>query len=247
MVTYTVLAVAVSSYAMLQSLVVPVLTRIQTEYSTDQTTVTWVLTAYLLSASICTPLIGRIGDAFGKTQTLVAAMTVLVLGSLAAGLAPSIGWLIAARVLQGAGGGVLPLAYGIVRDEFDERVGATLASLASLLAVGYGTGLVVAGPIVHGLGYRWLFWLPSSHHRRCHGGRRSCCCRPHGPARATGSRWCRPPCCRRAWWHCCWGSAGRHMRSSSVPVLLLFVTTLLAGMASVGAERRAPYDDTISR
>ncbi len=154
------LAVAVTSYSMLQSLVVPVLSRIQVEYDTDQTTVTWVLTAYLLSASICTPLIGRVGDALGKTRILVVTMVVLVLGTLAAALAPGIGWLIGARVVQGVGGGVLPLAFGIVRDEFGEKVGGVLASLSSLLAVGYGLGLVVAGPIVNGLGYRWLFWLP---------------------------------------------------------------------------------------
>lgn len=159
-VTYTVLAVAVTAYSMLQSLVIPVLPTIQGEYGTDQSTVTWVLTAYLLSASICTPLIGRIGDALGKTQTLVATMAVLVLGTLAAAVAPGIGWLIAARVVQGVGGGVLPLSFGIVRDEFGEKVGGVLASLSSLLAVGYGLGLVVAGPIVNGLGYRWLFWLP---------------------------------------------------------------------------------------
>ena len=113
------LAVAVSSFALLQSLIVPVLARIQIEFHTDQTTVTWVLTAYLLSASICTPLLGRIGDVVGKKRMLVVdAVRALAVGSLAAALAPSIGWLIAARVVQGAGGGVLPLSFGIIRDEF---------------------------------------------------------------------------------------------------------------------------------
>ena len=154
------LAVAVSSFALLQSLVVPVLARIQEEYDTSQTTATWVLTGYLLSASIATPLLGRVGDAVGKQRVLVATLGALAVGSLAAALAPSIGWLIAARVVQGLGGGVLPLSFGIARDELGARVTGALSVLASLTAVGFGVGIVVAGPIVDGLGYHWLFWLP---------------------------------------------------------------------------------------
>ena len=73
-ITFAVLAVSVSSFALLQSLIVPVLARIQIEFDTDQTTVTWVLTAYLLSASICTPLLGRVGDAVGKKRMLVVTL-----------------------------------------------------------------------------------------------------------------------------------------------------------------------------
>jgi MFS family permease len=159
-VTFVVLAVSVSAFALLQSLIVPVLPTIQQEYGTDQATVTWVLTGYLLSASIATPILGRVGDAVGKKKVLVAALAMLAVGSLLAALAPSVGWLIAARVVQGLGGGVLPLSFGIIRDEFDEQVTGALSVIASLTAVGFGFGIVVAGPIVDLLGYHWLFWLP---------------------------------------------------------------------------------------
>jgi MFS family permease len=159
-ITFAVLTIAVSSFALLQSLIVPVLARIQIEFDTDQSTVTWVLTAYLLSASICTPLLGRIGDVVGKKRLLVVTLSPLAIGSLAAALAPPIGWLIAARVVQGAGGGVLPLAFWIIRDEFKDKVTSALSVIASLTAVGFGAGIVIAGPIVDGLGYHWLFWLP---------------------------------------------------------------------------------------
>jgi MFS family permease len=158
--TFAVLAVAVSSFSLLQSLIVPVLTTIEREFNTDQNTVTWVLTAYLLSASIATPLLGRIGDVVGKTRMLVICLFALAVGSLLAALAPSIGWLIFARVVQGAGGGVLPLAFGIARDEFEGEVTKALSVLASLTAVGFGFGIVIAGPIVDLMGYQGLFWLP---------------------------------------------------------------------------------------
>ena len=91
-VTFTVLTVAVSSFTLLQSMVVPVLGLIADEMDTDMSTATWVLTAYLLSASICTPLLGRVGDVVGKQKMLVVTMLALTLGSLVAALAER-GWI----------------------------------------------------------------------------------------------------------------------------------------------------------
>ncbi|WP_367649059.1 MFS transporter [Aeromicrobium stalagmiti] len=160
-VTFAVLAVSVASYTLMQSLTIPVLSEIEQEMNTDQSTVTWVLTAYLLSASVFTPIVGRLGDAFGKQRMLVLSLVALSVGSLLAALAPSIGVLILARVIQGVGGGVLPLAFGIIRDEFPHhKVGSAVSVVSSLLAVGFGAGIVLAGPISSGLGYHWLFWLP---------------------------------------------------------------------------------------
>lgn len=160
-VTFTVLTAGVGAYALLQSLVTPVLPTIQADLHTSQDTVTWVLTAYLLSASVFTPIMGRVGDVIGKERVFVATLVALGLGSLLAALAGNITLLITARAVQGIGGGVLPLAFGIVRDEFPkEKVSGAVGLLASLTAVGGGFGIVLAGPIVNALGYRWLFWLP---------------------------------------------------------------------------------------
>jgi EmrB/QacA subfamily drug resistance transporter len=160
-VTFVVLAVGASAFALLQSLVIPVLTTIQHEFSTTQTTATWVLTAYLVSASVFTPIMGRIGDMIGKERVFVATLVALSLGSLLAALAGSIGVLIAARVVQGVGGGVLPLAFGIIRDEFPAaKVVGAVGSIATLTAVGGSAGTVLAGPINDSLGFRWLFWIP---------------------------------------------------------------------------------------
>jgi EmrB/QacA subfamily drug resistance transporter len=160
-VTFVVLCLGVASFSLLQSMVNPVLPTIARELNTDQATATWVLTAYLLSASVFTPIIGRVGDKVGKERMLVVAMVALAVGSLVAALAPSIGVLIAARVIQGVGGGVLPLTFGIIRDEFPrEKVAGAVGTSAALLAVGGGIGLVIAGPLVETLSYHWLFWLP---------------------------------------------------------------------------------------
>ncbi|MCW2845960.1 MAG: Multidrug resistance transporter, superfamily protein [Nocardioides sp.] len=159
--TFVVLCVGVSSFSLLQSMVNPVLPTIEAALDTDQATVTWVLTAYLLSASVFTPIIGRIGDKVGKERMLVFALAALTVGSLMAALAPTIGILIVARAVQGIGGGVLPLTFGIIRDEFPrDKVAGAIGTSAALLAVGGGVGLVLAGPVVDALSYHWLFWLP---------------------------------------------------------------------------------------
>ncbi|NRQ49143.1 MFS transporter [Aeromicrobium stalagmiti] len=160
--TIVVLAVGVGSFGLLQSLVVPVLSLVQDRFDTDQATTAWVLTSYLLSAAVATPLIGRIGDAVGKQRMLIVTLTLLAVGSAMAALAPSIEWMIVARVVQGMGGGVLPLSFGIIRDEVSPRRAATAVGIiASLVSAAFGIGIVLAGPIVDVLGYTWLFWLPA--------------------------------------------------------------------------------------
>ena len=160
-VTFAVLCIGVASFSLLQSMVNPVLPTIEAALGTDQATVSWVLTAYLLSASVFTPIIGRVGDKVGKERMLVVALIALAAGSLMAAVATSIGVLIAARVVQGVGGGVLPLTFGIIHDEFPrDRVAGAIGTAAALLAVGGGVGLVIAGPLVEALSYHWLFWIP---------------------------------------------------------------------------------------
>ena len=171
-VTFAILAVGIGAYALLQSLVIPVLTTVQKELHTTQSAVTWVLTAYLLSASIMTPILGRVGDMFGKKWVFVATLVALAVGSVLAAVAPNLGVMIVARVIQGLGGGMLPLGFGIIRDEFPaEKVAGAVGILAALTAVGGSLGIVLAGPIVNALDWHWLFWLPA-HRDGDRGGRR---------------------------------------------------------------------------
>ena len=133
-VVLAVLALGGGAYAMLQSLVVPALPTLQQDLHTTPTGVTWIFTAYLLAASVATPIAGRLGDMFGKKRTLVVVLAGLGAGTLLAALATTLPVMIVARAIQGLGGAIFPLAFGIIRDEFPrERVAGGIALISGLL------------------------------------------------------------------------------------------------------------------
>src|ERR1019366_55303 len=144
-----VLSLAGLAYAVLSSAVIPALPTIQHSLHTSETGVTWLLTGYLLSASVGTAIIGRLGDMYGKERMLLFTLVVLAAGTLLAAVSNSLGLLIVARVIQGTGGGIFPLAFAIVRDEFPrERVAGSIGLMSSILGVGGGVGIVTGGLIV---------------------------------------------------------------------------------------------------
>jgi EmrB/QacA subfamily drug resistance transporter len=156
-----VLALSGLAYAALSSAVIPALPTIQHDLHTTETGVAWLLTGFLLSASVGTAIIGRLGDMYGKERLLLLTLVVLAAGTALAGVSNSLAVLIVARVIQGTGGGIFPLAFSIIRDEFPaERVPGSIGLVSAILGVGGGAGLVLGGLIVEHLGWHWLFWLP---------------------------------------------------------------------------------------
>jgi MFS family permease len=120
----------------------------------------WVLTAYLVSASVATPLIGRFGDLLGRGRTLSCVMATFCVGSVLCAVAGSLPLLIVGRLLQGVAGGVFPLAYGIIRDGFPAPVRMrAIGTLTVSLGVGAALGPAVAGVIVDRMSPSTIFWV----------------------------------------------------------------------------------------
>ena len=161
MLTLAVLATSGVAYSVLSSAVLPALPTIQHDLHASENAVAWLLTGYLLSASVGTAILGRLGDMYGKERVLVWTLVLLGAGTLLAALSHSLSVLIAARVIQGVAGGIFPLAFGIVRDEFPrEQIAGSIGLLSAILGIGSGFGIVAGGLIVEHLAWQWLFWMP---------------------------------------------------------------------------------------
>jgi EmrB/QacA subfamily drug resistance transporter len=157
-VTLGILSLAGIAFALQQTMVIPALPALQRELDTTTTWVTWVLTVFLLAASVATPILGKLGDQYGKERLLVICLAIFLLGSVVAAFAWNIWILIAARAIQGAGGAVFPLSFGIIRDEFPpEKVGVAIGLVSAVFGVGGGFGIVLSGLIVDNFSWRWIF------------------------------------------------------------------------------------------
>jgi EmrB/QacA subfamily drug resistance transporter len=121
----------------------------------------WVVLGYTLSLAVCIPASGWMGDRFGTKRVFLIALTLFVGGSMACGAAQTIGQLIAFRVLQGVGGGMLtPIGVAMLFRAFPpiERArAATIVMIPTLVAPALGP--VLGGLITDTIGWRWIFYV----------------------------------------------------------------------------------------
>jgi EmrB/QacA subfamily drug resistance transporter len=161
-VTLGILTLAGTAFALQQTMVFPALPTFEQEFDTTTAWATWVLTGFLVSAAVTTPILGRLGDQYGKERLLMISLSIFLLGSAGAAFAWNIWSLIGLRTLAGAGGALFPLSFAIIRDEFPpERVKIGIGLLSAVFGVGGGFGIVLSGVIVDNLSWRWLFILGS--------------------------------------------------------------------------------------
>jgi MFS family permease len=164
MVTVAVLAVAGASMSLMHTLVVPLLPELPRLMGTSITATSWVATVTLVSGAVATPVLGRMGDMYGKRRMVLAGLGIAFVGSLLAAVAGSLHLLLVGRALQGMGVGVIPLALGILRDELPPSRFAAGVALVSALTLGIGTGLgpLVTGMILNAYGWHAVFWFASA-------------------------------------------------------------------------------------
>ncbi|HEY4461495.1 MAG TPA: MFS transporter [Streptosporangiaceae bacterium] len=154
-----ILALAAMAYALGQTAVIPGLHAMAQSLHTSSETASWILTGYLVAAAVLTPVMGRLGDMFGKRSMLMVALVFFGAGGAVAAVAPSIWIVVAARVLQGVGGGIFPLCFGIISDGFPpERRPAALGLISAIAGVGAGAGLLLGGLLIDHASYHWIFW-----------------------------------------------------------------------------------------
>ncbi|ALC25010.1 MFS transporter [Streptomyces pristinaespiralis] len=154
-----VLAFAGIAVAVMQTLLVPVIKDLPALLTTSAADATWVLTATLLAGAVATPIMGRLGDLYGKRRMLLASLAVMVAGSLVCGFTDDLVVMIVGRALQGFGMGAIPLGIGIMRDLLPpRRLGSAMGLMSSSIGVGGGLALPAAALIAQHADWHALFF-----------------------------------------------------------------------------------------
>ncbi|MEU6141433.1 MFS transporter [Streptomyces sp. NPDC047081] len=145
--------------SLMQTLVIPIVPELPKLLNAPASDTAWAVTATLLAAAVAVPMMGRLGDMYGKRRMLLTSLVLLIAGSVTAALSDSLAPMIVGRVLQGMAGGVIPLGISIMRDELPaERLGSATAMMSASLGVGAALGLPAAALIADNFDWHVLFW-----------------------------------------------------------------------------------------
>jgi len=116
--TLGILGLAALAFALAQTTLIPAFPDLARGLHTNTSGVAWTLTGYLVSAAVFTPVVGRLGDMFGKRRLLVISLGVFAGGCVVSAVSDHLWIVVGGRAVQGVGGGIFPLCFGIIRDEF---------------------------------------------------------------------------------------------------------------------------------
>src|SRR5215467_11989937 len=146
--------------ALEQTIVAPALPTIGRVLA-DVEHLSWVVTAYLISTTVTTPLFGKLSDICGRRRMMLVAIGVFILGSVVCALAPSMEVLIIARTLQGiGGGGILPLAQTVIADLLSPRERPLIQSYTSAMFLASSIlGPVLGGFLTDYVHWSLIFWI----------------------------------------------------------------------------------------
>ncbi|MEV5544922.1 MFS transporter [Streptomyces sp. NPDC052309] len=157
--TVPVLAFAGIVVAVMQTLLVPVIKDLPQLLDTTPSNATWVLTSTLLSGAVATPIMGRLGDLYGKRRMLISSLAVMVAGALVSAFTDALLPMIVGRTLQGFAMGAIPLGIGLMRDMLPrERLGSAMALMSSSIGVGGGLALPAAALVAQHTDWHALFY-----------------------------------------------------------------------------------------
>lgn len=144
--------------SLMQTIVMPLLPEFPRLLNTTPGGAAWLVTANLIAGAVCAPVLGRLGDMYGKRRLLLVALGVMVAGSALGALSDAFVVVLIARALQGAAMGVVPLGISIMRDELPpDRVGGGIALMSSTLGAGGAIGLPLTGVVAEHFSWHWLF------------------------------------------------------------------------------------------
>ncbi|EFL23263.1 membrane transporter [Streptomyces himastatinicus ATCC 53653] len=154
-----VLAFCGIAVSVMQTLVVPLVSELPQLLHTTSSNASWVVTSTLLAGAVSTPVMGRLGDMFGKRRMLMVALTLLVVGSLTCAVTSELVVMVVGRAIQGGAMGAIPLGISIMRDELPpQKLGSAMALMSSSLGIGGALGLPAAAFVAQHTSWHVLFY-----------------------------------------------------------------------------------------
>jgi MFS family permease len=142
-----------------ETMLIPAIPDLIKDFHVSYSMSSWILTAYLVSGAVMTPIAGKLSDIYGRKKILLIIMVIYAVGVSLAGFAANIYFMLLARAIQGIGMSMFPIAFGIVRDQFPrEKISIGQGVITSMFASGAVIGLAVGGIIIQNYGWRTTFF-----------------------------------------------------------------------------------------
>ena len=141
-----------------ETMLLPAIRDIIRDFDIPYNTSSWILTAYLISGAVATPISGKLSDIYGRKKMIIIILIIYIIGISAGGVSTNISFLLAARVIQGIGISMFPIAFGIIRDQLPkEKLAIGVGIFSSMFAAGSVVGLAVGGTIIQDFGWHATF------------------------------------------------------------------------------------------
>ncbi|MGC2575418.1 MAG: MFS transporter [Candidatus Nitrosopolaris sp.] len=141
-----------------ETMLLPAIQDIIRDFDIPYNTSSWILTAYLISGAVATPISGKLSDIYGRKKMIILILIIYIIGISAGGVSTNISFLLAARVIQGIGISMFPIAFGIIRDQLPkEKLAIGVGIFSSMFAAGSVVGLAVGGTIIQDFGWHATF------------------------------------------------------------------------------------------
>jgi MFS family permease len=142
-----------------ETMLIPAIPDLITDFNVSYSMSSWILTSYLIAGAVMTPIAGKLSDIYGKKKILLTIMVIYAIGVSMAGFASNIYFMIFARVIQGIGMSMFPIAFSIIRDQFPrEKISIGQGVISSMFASGAVIGLTIGGIIVQNYGWQSTFF-----------------------------------------------------------------------------------------